>query len=298
MTVHLLHNDFWDVGILPDTGASIAYGRVTVGESLRDVLRPTAEADYGNASKTSSFIMLPWCNRIKDGLLRFGGNEYQLRTEKDDGTARHGDVRKRAWEVVAADTSTILMRFDSTRYADVNWPFRFTGEAEYRLDGRDFVWRLSLRNDDQRDMPGGFGYHPYFVREPSAIEIPCDSIFELVDFLAVAPPVPVSASLDFRAPKPLGSTLYNDLLTQRHGDQPSRLIYDPFEIAMHSDPLFQHQLLFAPEGEPFYALEPMSNASDGFNLYERGLAESGVFVLAPGETVSAQVRLTVSAVST
>ncbi len=293
MTLHALRNDDWEAGILPETGASIAYGRVRLSGQSRDVLRPTAEADYGNASKTSSFIMLPWCNRIKDGLLRFGGSEYQLRTEKDDGTARHGDVRKRAWEVVSADALSILMRFDSTRYADVNWPFRFTGEAEYRLDGRDFVWRLLLRNDDQRDMPGGFGYHPYFVREPQALQIPCDSMFELVDFLGVAPPVPVSASLDFRAPKPLGTTPYNDLLTGRHDEQPARLIYDDFEIAMHSDPVFVHQLLFAPEGEPFYALEPMTNASDGFNLYERGIAESGVFVLAPGETVSAEVRLTI-----
>ncbi len=293
MALHALHNDYWDAGILPETGASIAYGRVHIGGAARELLRTTAEADYDSASKTSSFIMMPWCNRIKDGILSFGGVEYQLRAEKDDGTARHGDVRKRAWDVVSADALHILLRLDSTRYADMNWPFRFTGEAEYRLDGRDFAWRLSLRNDDPRSMPGGFGYHPYFVREPKAVEIPCDSMFELVDYLAVAPPVPVSAALDFRAAKPLGTTPYNDLLTGRRGDQPSRLIYDDFEIVLRSDPLFRHQLLFAPEGEPFYALEPMSNASDGFNLYQRGLAASGVFVLAPGETISAEVRLTV-----
>jgi aldose 1-epimerase len=293
MALQALHNDYWDAGILPDTGASIAYGRVHAGGQTRDVLRPTAEADTGNASKTSSFIMLPWCNRIKDGLLIFDGQQYQLRTEKDDGTARHGDVRKRAWSVVRADEQHVIMRLDSTRYADINWPFRFTAEAEYRLDGPDFIWRLSLRNDDTRAMPGGFGYHPYFVREPQAVEIPCDSMFELVDFLAVAPPVPVTPTLDFRAAKPLGTTPYNDLLTGRHGDQPSRLIYDSFEIAMQSDSVFQHQLLFAPEGEPFYALEPMSNASDGINLYNAGVAESGVFVLAPGEAKSAEVRLTV-----
>ena len=99
--------------------------------------------------------------------------------------------------------------------------------------------------------------------------------------------------LDFRAAKPLGTTVYNDLLTGRHGDQPSRLIYDSFEIVMHSDPLFRHQLLFAPEGETFYALEPMTNASDGVNLYNQGITESGIFVLAPSETISAEVRLTV-----
>jgi aldose 1-epimerase len=63
-----LQNAFWNVGILSETGASIAYARVKRHEEWIDVLRPTAEADYGRSSNCSSFIMLPWCNRIKDGI--------------------------------------------------------------------------------------------------------------------------------------------------------------------------------------------------------------------------------------
>lgn len=290
MTVHILRNEFWEAGILPSTGASLAFGRVRAGAVWRNLFRPTAEADYGNASKAAGFIMLPWCNRIRDGILRFGGETYPLRTEKDDGTARHGDVRKRAWEVVAADDRRIALRFVSSEAANVNWPFRFTGEAEYRLDGRDFIWRLSLRNDDTREMPGGFGFHPYFVREPRTLEIPCDAMFELPDLMAVAPPVPVTSAVDFRTPKALGDVEFNDLLTHRQGDRPSRLTYDQFAVDMTSDALYRHQLLFAPPGEPFYALEPMTNASDGFNLQARGVADSGVFTLAPGQSISADVR--------
>jgi aldose 1-epimerase len=119
-------------------------------------------------------------------------------------------------------------------------------------------------------------------------------MFELADLLAVAPPVPVSTALDFRTPKPLGDVEFNDLLTHRQGDQPSRLIYDQFTVEMTSDALYRHQLLFAPSGEPFYALEPMTNASDGFNLFARGLGDSGVFVLAPGESIAADVRFTLA----
>jgi aldose 1-epimerase len=67
--LHLLQNKDWQVGILPETGASIAFGRMRYSGAWVDVLRPTAEADYGNPSKTSSFLMLPWANRIRDGLL-------------------------------------------------------------------------------------------------------------------------------------------------------------------------------------------------------------------------------------
>ncbi|MFN8529260.1 MAG: hypothetical protein U0670_11655 [Anaerolineae bacterium] len=293
MTLHTLQNEHWQAGILPGTGASVAYGRVSVGTGWRDVLRPTAEAQYGNSSNCSSFIMMPWCNRIKGGVLRFEGAEYTMRTEKDDGTARHGDVRKRPWEVLAADDHHIRLRFTSSQHADVNYPFRFTGEAEYKLDGRDFVWVLSLRNDDSRPMPAGFGHHPYFVREPLAVSIPCEAYFPLTDFLATGAPQPLTPTLDFRTPKPLGTYPYNHLLTTRDGDTAAHLVYEGFRVSMTSDSLYKHYLIYAPEGEPFYALEPMTNANDGFNLAAQGIAESGVFVLQPGETASAAMCLTV-----
>src|SRR5690349_9298836 len=107
--LHTLQNEYWQAGILPQTGASIAFGRVHKAGQWIDILRPTPESDYGNSSSCSSFIMLPWCNRINYGLLRFDGQEYQLRTTKDDGTARHGDVRGRSWRVDEADDAHIRM---------------------------------------------------------------------------------------------------------------------------------------------------------------------------------------------
>lgn len=292
MSLITLENDHWQVGILPETGASVAFGRAHTPKGWREIMRPTKEADYGNSSNCGSFIMMPWCNRIKEGKLVFEGETYQLRTEKDDGTARHGDVRKRAWEVISSDPTHVTMRFDSTAHENVNWPFAFTGEADYRLDGADWIWRLSLTNTDTRPMPAGFGHHPYFVRDVRELAIPCATMFELVDFLAVEPPVPVDPALDFRMPRPLDDDMaYNHLLSDRKGNKPARLIYKDVEIKLTSDPLFLHYLIYTPEGEQSVALEPMTNASDGFNLFARGIDASGVFVLAPGETISAEMRL-------
>jgi aldose 1-epimerase len=294
--LHTLHNDFWQAGILPGTGASIACGRVRQSDNTwRDVLRPMPEAAYDNASKASSFIMLPWCNRIAGALLRFEGQEYQLKPEADDGTARHGDVRKRPWVVEAADDTHIVMSFDSAQHEHVNFPWHFSAAAEYRLDGQRFVWRLALKNEDTRRMPGGFGHHPYFVRsEDVEVLIPCESQFKLEHYLAVAPPVPLEPSLDFGQFHTLRGDDINDLLTQRREGEPARLRYPDWhlELSMSADPLFQHILLYTPPGEPSYAVEPMTNASDGFNLHERGIAESGVFVLEPGQSVSGDVVLT------
>ena len=62
-------------------------------------------------------------------------------------------------------------------------------------------------------------------------------------------------------------------------------------LEMHSDALFEHILLYAPQGKPFYAVEPMTNVSNGFNLFADHVAGSGVFVLQPGEEKAATVEI-------
>lgn len=292
-----LQNPFWQVGILPETGASVAFGRVKRRDDWIDVLRPTAESDYANSSRCSSFIMLPWCNRIRAGILRFNGQEYRLRTEPDDGTARHGDVRKRAWKVESVSGDRVALGFRSTDYVDVNYPFRFSARAIYWLERRDLVLWLALKNEDSQSMPGGFGHHPYFVRPSGGatphLQIPCSAQFELVGYLAVEPPVLLKLENDFRQRRPLDDREYNDVLTARQGNEPAQIRYPQLgiELALYADPVFQHFLLFTPPGQPFFALEPMTNVNDGFNLHAQGLPGSGVFVLAPGEEKTGMVQI-------
>ena len=299
MALHTLRNEYWQAGILPQTGASVAFGRVHKDGQWIDILRPTPESDYGNSSSCSSFIMLPWCNRIKNGLLRFNGQEYQLRTTKDDGTARHGDVRGRAWNIDHADDTHIRMSLRSDDFPDMNWPFNFSAVAEYALDEQLFIWTLTLKNEDSRPMPAGFGHHPYFVRstkQPPQVQIFCDQQFELVDYMATAAPVPVKPVTDFREFRPLEDYELNDLLTGRtnhEADACAHLLFpeSDLRIGMIAETLFEHILIFSPQGKPFFAVEPMTNASDGFNLHADNIPGSGVFVLQPGEEKSGQVTL-------
>ncbi len=295
-TVHTLQNEYWQAGVLPETGASLAFGRIQQGGVWHDVLRPTPEASTGNSSACSSFVMLPWCNRIKGGVLRFSGQEYALRTAKDDGTARHGDVRGRAWNVEIAEAARIRLTFRSSNYADLNWPFPFSARLDYTLNGREFIWSLMLKNESDHPAPAGFGHHPYFVRpagEEVEIQIPCGEYFPLTNFMATGEPQPIPPDLDFRKPRDLDERELNHLLTGRTIPQPAKIAYPVrrIRLAFHSAPVFPHWLIFAPQGEPFVALEPMSNASDGFNLLADGHEGSGVFVLQPGEEKMGMVRL-------
>lgn len=292
-----LQNDLWQAGILPQTGASVAFGRARSGDVWHDLVRPTAEADYGTPGKCGSFLMLPWCNRIKDGKLRFDGQTYPLEITPGDVTARHGEGRNHAWKVTEQAATRVVMTLDSREFETQDWPFAYSAQAEYRLDGADFVWTLTLKNEDSRPMPAGFGHHPYFARPTGdntpRLTVPCDAQFDLVEYMAVAPPVPVTPHLDFRQPRLMDEvSQFNDLLSQRQGDVPARLEYPGWRITleMYADALFKHILVYTPPGESAVAVEPMTNASDGFNLYADDIPGSGVFVMEPGESVSGEVR--------
>jgi aldose 1-epimerase len=301
--LYILHDDYWQVGILPETGGSIAFGRIRIDGEWQDVMRPTAEADYGNASACASFIMLPWANRLRDARFRFGGVDYPLERTNADGTAIHGVVRKLPWRVINADTTHIRMMFDTALFERVNYPFAFSAEAEYCVDGRDLVLSLSLTNEDRQPIPAGFGHHPYFLRAPDSpenavqLEIPCEMQYTLVNALAEAPPHPITPTSDFRTLRALDDAQHDDLLTTRaSADQPMRIVYPAWDVTLdfYADALFEHVLLFAPIGKPFFALEPQTNANDGFNLAEAGIAPAGVFVLEPGETRRGVCRLCIA----
>jgi aldose 1-epimerase len=296
--LHVLQNKDWQVGILPETGASIAFGRMRYSGAWVDVLRPTAEADYTNPSKMSSFLMLPWANRIRDGLLRFERQGWQLQTTKDDGTARHGDVRKRPWQVLESSEKSIRMRLNSWDFPDFNYPFRLSTELNFRLDESDFIWEVTLRNEAEHSFPAGFGFHPYFVRHgESWLQIPCNQQYLLNKAMPDAAPIPIKPELDFRKARPIPDTgQFDDLLTGREGDAPLRLIYKDWQEALeiHADRLYKHVILYSAE-DGTIAIEPQTNANDGFNLRENGIADGGIFVLQAGESIQAAIRLRLAA---
>lgn len=294
-TVHTLENEYWQIGILPVTGASVVFGRVKHRGEWRDILRPTDPANYGNPSQCSSFVLIPWSNRIKDAKFRFRGREYALEVNNNEGSASHGDTRRRTWQVDAAGRERLSLHFDSTAHTKINFPWQFSANADYWLDGRDFMTTLSLKNIDEEPFPGGFGHHPYFVRTDDVmLELPAARVYEMENSIPSGPAVPVTPDLDFRALRKLSDVpmldhLYRDL----QDDRPVRVVYPGagIEIAISSDPIFEHLIAYAPAGQPYFAIEPVTNANDGFNLFERGVEGTGVFVLEPGEEQRGIVHL-------
>ena len=63
---------------------------------------------------------------------------------------------------------------------------------------------------------------------------------------------------------------------------------------MEADPIIEHTVFYIRPGKPYFALEPVTNANDGFTLVKKGVPGTGVFEIAPGETVTAEFSLHVA----
>ncbi len=293
--VHMLQNEYWQVGVLPDTAGSLASARIQHAGSWYDFMRPTPPEQQHDPLACASYLLSPWSNRLRDAKFQFEGQEYQLQPSFPDGTAIHGAARHFAWQVVSSDAFHIKLQFDSRHHAQVNFPFAFLTWVEYRLEGSEFVTQMGGQNLDARPMPAGFGTHPMFQRslldadDVLQLRLPFQQAYPLHHCLPTGAPQPVDARLDYRELRPVGHEFVDDCLTQRDAGAAVEFVYAKSQVAITNwmDDLYGHLVVYMPVGESFIAVEPVTNANDGFNLMAQGASGHGVIVLDPGQAVQA-----------
>lgn len=293
-------NDHWQVGVLPGTGACLAYGRALVAGRWVDVLRPTRPAGLRRYPQCASYVLAPFSNRVRGGELRFGDGRWQLRRNASDGTAMHGAAHEFPWTVATRSADAVTLAFDSAHVVGANFPWTFRAEVAYALDGPRLSVVTTLTSTDDEAFPAGFGHHPFFQRgllDPEVheveVRIPYEAAYPMVGAIPTGPPGPVPPHADHRELRPLGARFVDECLTARRPGEPVRIEWprSGAALTMHADEVFSHLVLYVPRGRPFFAVEPVTNANDAFNLLADGVDGHGLFVLEPGESRSGAFHL-------
>ena len=263
-------------------------------------MRPTPDPAVreGVTSQFSSFTLAPYSNRIREARFSFGGREHQLRPTNPQGTAQHGDVRNRPWRAeVSGDGLTVTCSIDSRDFQDSNYPYLYSVVVEYALHGERFDTTLTLTNRDQEPMPGGFGLHPYFTRRfdgaaEAALCFAAAGVYQTGDDrIPSAGMVPVPPELDFGRPRLVGEQFLDHGFGGWEGSASLEWPASGRKLVMRAGEVFTHLIVFtAPDGT--LAIEPVTHATDAFNLAARGVEGTGMRVLQPGESLSGTVSLT------
>jgi aldose 1-epimerase len=151
----VLQSDEMEVVLLPEHGARLHRIRAFGVDLLR-----TPEDMAAHATDPffwGAYPMAPWCNRIPPGLMEVAGRTVDLAPNFPDGTAIHGQVYGRPWNVDGDGSLSVTGGGDG-------WPWTYEARLRPTLAGPmlRLTWELTNRSDEP--MPAGLGLHPWFVR--------------------------------------------------------------------------------------------------------------------------------------
>ena len=294
MTIEL-NNGKLRLQVVPDIGGSIIDFSVHHTNQWIPIMRK-GESPLTKSSNASSFVLIPYSNRIRDSRFSFQGKEYQLR--EADKHAIHGNVRDRALKVEAHSDNMIVMSFHSTEIPDINFPFPFSTSLKYSLEDSTLWSQIDITNTGQTSMPAGCGFHPYFNRRISGstseveLQVTVSGVYPGETPLPTGPAVPISSEQNFHTQRTLNVALDHCFA----GWNREAILEWPgsgIRAHFHADPGLEHIIVYSPAGKEFFAVEPVTNANDGFNLYDKGDKNCGVVVLGPHETLQAKFGLNI-----
>ncbi|NDZ96791.1 aldose 1-epimerase [Streptomyces sp. SID6673] len=106
------------------------------------------------------FPMVPWCGRMRDGVLDFGGVRHRF-DRNDPPHALHGIARDHRWETETSGTDHATL----SRSLDPQWPFEGTVTQDFTLTPGALTMRLGVSSADT-PFPAQAGWHPWFRRHP------------------------------------------------------------------------------------------------------------------------------------
>jgi aldose 1-epimerase len=158
-----LRNGALEARVRPDVGGSL--GTLTFaprGRAPVAVLRP-ASADARSPLQMASFPLVPYCNRIEDGVFQWHGREVRLPpNHPDDEFPLHGYGWYAHWRIAAIESAAVELEWEDAS-ASV-WPWPYAARQRYGLTQDALVVTLSVQNRGVTPMPAGLGHHPYFPR--------------------------------------------------------------------------------------------------------------------------------------
>lgn len=282
----------------PEYGASLAAFFAKSGEDwlplMPDSRRPEIQLD------SACFLMIPYSNRIENGTFAFQGQTYQLQNAEDH--AIHGDVRFRPWSIVGQTAHSLCCLFNSRDHNNINWPWPFETLVECALDETALTIKIILWNRGDAAMPAGLGWHPYFSRtltregEPMRLRFATTSVYPDThdNRIPSGPPRRPDEDLDFSTEKILPPDLFIDSCYQGY-DGNGHIVWpgSNVKIVFDCSPACRHLVLYNPLDKPYFAVEPVTNANNGINLYSGGEPDSGVVILPPDECLEASFTLRV-----
>ena len=281
----VLRSDELEAVLLPELGGRIHRLRAFGTDLLRTPADPAHHAD--DPFFWGAYVMAPWCNRAQTGPMVVAGRTVDLPANFHDGSAIHGQVFARPWQVGADGSLHVTGGGDG-------WPWPYEVVALVTVEGPTLTCDYRLVNRSERPMPAGIGLHPWF-RSPVALRVPAETVYP-ANTGSARDPMPVAGAHDLRAGRVPDAGLDG---TWTALAAPRIELAWPQANSVASIEADAAHLLVAvatPGHLDAVAVEPQTHGPDGLRRLEHGEPDAPA-LLPPGESLSMTVRITVERVS-
>lgn len=277
-------------GDLTATITAVAAGIRTLSINGIDLVPPYAE-DLPQPMGAGT-VLVPWPNRIRDGVWNHDGVERQLAiTEPARNNAIHGLLRSTEYRPIARERDSVTLA--ATIYPQLGYPFLLGTAVHYELVADGLKVTHYVENLGADAAPVAIGTHP-FVKiggVPTAdltLRLDAASHIEVDDRLLPTGEVPVEGTeWDFREGQRVGDVQLDDAFGELASEDGQVLhtltAPDGRTVSIWADDGFDYVQVFTTrafpgeEGDVAIAVEPMTAPAEAFN------SGRGLRWLGPGE---------------
>lgn len=282
----ILTDDYASVAIAPDIGGSIAWYRSVLADEAVDWFRPAGQAalEQSDAGEMACFPLFPYSNRIRNGHFTFAQHEVQLPSTPHDPHFEHGHGWRQKWLVETQDTTSVVLVY---RHQPDSWPWAYEARQAIRLIDGALEITLSIKNGSDEPMPVGLGLHPFFPASQEAyLETDVTAMWDVDSEVLPTELKPLPKGGQKIAVE--GTNLDNVFCGW---SRYARIVWPEKGAALEitAEAPLDFLVLYTPQGEPYFCAEPVSNATDAFNLAQQGVMDTGMFSLAAGEVRTARI---------
>lgn len=254
----------WRMEISPEIGGSV--------RSLSWNGLPILASDDGASHPVQAagcFLMLPFANRIREGVVRLPGGDSRTVTAGGLGDPvhpLHGIGWLRPWQVETFDPARgALLKL--VHHGDGAWPWPFEAYTSFDVVDEAFLSTLMLANTGSEPMPASVGYHPWFPAAGARFTAAGSQLW-LPDAAGVCAQAEACAGFENAAP---GDRFLDASLTGWDGAVQMQLHGHPFTLVARTPsgpvPRVPDTLhIYTPSGGSRFCLEPQSARSGAFDL--------------------------------
>lgn len=236
-------------------------------------------------------ILFPTPNRVEEDKIRFEGNTYDA---KMHGLVRNAKftVDKEKNKADSCELKAYLEWNQETAEDFYMFPFESRLEINILLQDNCISYRYQIKNQSDKNMPYGFGIHPFFnkITDKVEIKLPLGWAMEMNDKKLPNAKEIDNLGFDLSEGIYVRDNQLDHVFADCTNELKAQIFYEDFQINLRATEDFNYVVVYTPK-QDFFCVENQTCATNAHNLYDDGYKkESGLLIIEPGEIKSGMLQ--------